>query len=275
VKSSAAPQGPGRAPSVADAPAGSGATADDRFTPEAVTFPSGALTLHGFLYRPPGPGPFPAIVFNHGSEPQPGPERDQAAFYVPHGFVLFVPHRRGQGSSQDAGTYVDKAFDPAQPDSPAFTEALVAQNDDVMAAVTYVAALPYVDKRRVAMVGCTYGGIETLLAAERGTGLVSAVEFAAGTIMWKRTAPLRERLRAAVRNAKIPVLLLQAENDFDTTPTRELSEEMKRAGKPMRVHIFPTSDSSQLNGFTFCAGGEHPPWGDEVLAFLNDTMKPR
>jgi len=43
----------------------------------------------------------------------------------------------------------------------------------------------------------------------------------------------------------------------------------------MRVHIFPPSGGGQLNGFTFCTGGEHPPWGDEVLAFLNGTMKPR
>lgn len=266
------------APSTAEAgsgePAGPGSASAGRFAPELVTFPSGALTLHGYLFRPPGQGPFPAIVFNHGSEPEPGPKTDQAAFYVAHGFVLFVPHRRGQGSSKDAGTYVDKAFDPAKPDAPAFTDALVAQNDDVMAAVAYVAALPYVDKQRVAMVGCTYGGIETLLAAERGTGLVAAVDFAAGTVMWKRTAPLRERLKTAARNAKIPVFLLQAENDFDTTPTRVLSEEMKRAGKPMKVHIYPPSGSGPIGGFTFCAGGEHPPWGDEVLAFLTDAMKP-
>ena len=39
---------------------------------ELVSFPSGDLTLRGFLYRPTGPGPFPAIVWNHGSEPKPG-----------------------------------------------------------------------------------------------------------------------------------------------------------------------------------------------------------
>jgi len=62
---------------------------------ELVAFPSGALTLHGFLYRPRGDGPFPAVVFNHGSERLPGDKRGQAMFYASHGFVLFVPHRRG------------------------------------------------------------------------------------------------------------------------------------------------------------------------------------
>src|ERR1039458_8276358 len=32
-----------------------------------VTFPSGDITLHGVVYRPGGKGPFPAVVYNHGS----------------------------------------------------------------------------------------------------------------------------------------------------------------------------------------------------------------
>ena len=36
---------------------------------EVVTFPSGALRLHGVVYRPKGKGPFPAVVYNHGSAP--------------------------------------------------------------------------------------------------------------------------------------------------------------------------------------------------------------
>ena len=35
--------------------------------PEEVSFPSGDLTLRGYLYRPAGEGPFPCIVTNHGS----------------------------------------------------------------------------------------------------------------------------------------------------------------------------------------------------------------
>src|SRR5579872_5658444 len=34
---------------------------------EIVTFPSGKLVLHGVVYKPAGPGPFPAVLFNHGS----------------------------------------------------------------------------------------------------------------------------------------------------------------------------------------------------------------
>jgi hypothetical protein len=37
--------------------------------PQVIKFQSGGKTLHGLLYKPGGAGPFPAIVFNHGSAP--------------------------------------------------------------------------------------------------------------------------------------------------------------------------------------------------------------
>src|SRR5580693_9929305 len=62
---------------------------------EEVSFPAGGLTLRGFLYKPSGSGPFPAMIWNHGSEKQPGWQPELAAFYNSHGFVFFLPHRHG------------------------------------------------------------------------------------------------------------------------------------------------------------------------------------
>src|SRR5262245_53624914 len=61
--------------------------------PALVSFPSRALTLKGFLYKPEGTGPFPAIIWNHGSEKLPGQQPDLARFYTSKGFVFFLPHR--------------------------------------------------------------------------------------------------------------------------------------------------------------------------------------
>src|SRR6476660_9797678 len=61
---------------------------------QRVTFKDGDLTLVGFLYKPDGNGPFPAIIWNHGSEQNPGtgPEYDSvAAIFVPAGYVVFGP----------------------------------------------------------------------------------------------------------------------------------------------------------------------------------------
>jgi carboxymethylenebutenolidase len=242
--------------------------ARDPLRPDLVAFQSGSLTLHGFLYRPAGRGPFAAIVFNHGSEQLPGPKLGEALFFVNHGFALFVPHRRGQGRSANAGTSINDVAGT----SPAFVDALVAQSDDVMAAVSYVATLPYVDSKRVAVAGCSLGGIESLLAAERGTGTAGAIDFAGAAMTWATNASLQERMKLAARNARVPVFFLQAENDFNTAPSLVLSHEMKKAGKAVRVHVFPPNGTTHEEGHAFCAGGEHPPWGPEVIAFLNETM---
>src|SRR5262249_33780152 len=72
-----------------------------------VPFQSGDLPLVCYLYKPDGNGPFPGIIWNHGSEKSPGtgPEFDAvAAIFVPAGYVVFAPIRRGHGASQ--GQYI-------------------------------------------------------------------------------------------------------------------------------------------------------------------------
>jgi hypothetical protein len=41
-------------------------------TPVEVRVPSGDRALAGYFYLPPGAGPFPALVVNHGSTIDPG-----------------------------------------------------------------------------------------------------------------------------------------------------------------------------------------------------------
>src|SRR6201993_5632824 len=76
---------------------------------EIVTFPSGEITLHGVLYRPEGTGPFPAVIYNHGSAPGMMSEQAFTALgpvFASHGWVFFGPYRRGQGLSASAGPYI-------------------------------------------------------------------------------------------------------------------------------------------------------------------------
>ncbi|HKP30527.1 MAG TPA: prolyl oligopeptidase family serine peptidase, partial [Gemmatimonadales bacterium] len=76
---------------------------------ETVSFQHRDLALGGVLYRPEGPGPFPAVLYNHGSAP--GNLNDQAfeqlgPLFVQRGWVFFAPYRRGQGLSSSAGPYI-------------------------------------------------------------------------------------------------------------------------------------------------------------------------
>ncbi len=76
-------------------------------------------------------------------------------------------------------------------------------------------------------------------------------------------------MKQAARSARVPVLFIQAENDFDTTPSRVLSEEMRSAGKPARMRIYPPNGSTHQEGHHLCYSSENPAWGDEVLSFLS------
>src|SRR5215475_5636595 len=72
---------------------------------EMVTINAGSRTLSGVLYRPVGLGPFPAVLYNHGSAP--GMLNNQAfeaigPQFVARGWVFFAPYRRGQGLSAQA-----------------------------------------------------------------------------------------------------------------------------------------------------------------------------
>src|SRR5262245_45071288 len=77
--------------------------------PEKVSFPGPeGRTLYGWLYKPAGKGPFPAIIWNHGSglmsdTTRPFQQKDLGSFYAGHGYVFFTPHRTGHGMSKDAG----------------------------------------------------------------------------------------------------------------------------------------------------------------------------
>ena len=74
----------------------------------SVTFPSHGLTLHGWLYKPAGDGPFPVVIWNHGSERNPVAHPELGRFYTTHGFVAFLPIREGHPPSP--GKYIQDAL---------------------------------------------------------------------------------------------------------------------------------------------------------------------
>src|SRR5439155_2641951 len=101
---------------------------------KTVTFQSGAITLHGLLYKPEGTGPFPAMLYNHGSAP--GMLSNEAfeaiaPVYVSRGWVFFAPYRRGQGLSASVGRFIGAEIAAARKGglkwaSRVFTSAFVA-----------------------------------------------------------------------------------------------------------------------------------------------------
>jgi carboxymethylenebutenolidase len=235
-----------------------------------VAIPSGPYTLRGDLLIPDGRGPHPAIVYNHGSERDPSLRwmGDTAQWFQEQGFVVLVPYRRGCNGS--GGPYWKEAVDAragGERDR-AIVDALELQADDAMAAVAWLARRPEVDPARIAVAGCSFGGIVSLLAAERGDGVRAAVDFAGASMTWAGNAPLRDRLKRAARAARAPVFFVQAANDFDVTPSEALSSEMAAAGRPHDKKIFPPHGTTPMAGHAhFCNRGQ-TEWGPDVLTFL-------
>ena len=162
---------------------------------EEVTFPAGALTLRGLLYKPNGPGPFPAVLWNHGSQRWPSPLGEVSQVFTNAGYVLFLPRRRGQGGSP--GPYIMSELGRVRRDqggeawSRAMVTLLEQQVDDQLAAFDYLRGLPYVDSTRLAIVGCSFGGVQTVLAAERNPGIRAAIDFAGAAHFWQYSPDLR------------------------------------------------------------------------------------
>ena len=132
--------------------------------------------------------------------------------------------------------------------------------------------LPYVDPNRVAVTGVSFGGIQTVLAAERASGIRVAVDFAGAAMMWADSPEIRERLLTAVRNARVPIYFIQAENDYNLGPSRTLAAEMDRVGKPHRMKIYPPYGVTPQDGHSLGLRGG-VVWEADVFAFLDEYMK--
>lgn len=242
--------------------------------PEEVVFPGGGRQLHGFLWKLSGTGPFKAILWNHGSERLPGSEPALAAFYTSHSYVFFVPHRRGQGRSP--GDYIQDQIAQAGPGPRAgrVVALLDAEVDDVVAGLNYLKSQPFVDPARIAISGCSYGGIETLLAGERDLNVRALVPFAPGAMSWDKNDLLQDRLLNAIDRARAPVFLLQADNDYSLAPSHALSKEATKKHKDFQSKIYPAFGEGHQDGhWGFCSTATEV-WGPDVLAFLEEHMKP-
>lgn len=243
--------------------------------PEVVTFASSGLSLQAMVFRPEGAGPFPAIVYAHGNEPDPselfetvGPQ------LAARGYLVFAPHRRGSGLSSGQAenllrrlTAIERR-DGIDARSRAAIEALEGpQLDDIAAAAAAVRARPEVDPQRVYLVGNSFGGVLAMLAAERGLPFAGVANFAGSAINWDRSAAFRERLQQAARGAKLPLFVAQAANDYSTQPTRVLGELLCAQGKLHRARIYPSFGVTAGDGHGLGVDGVDR-WFDDVFAFL-------
>jgi carboxymethylenebutenolidase len=240
--------------------------------PRSLEYASGQYNLAGFLFLPPGEGPFPCMVLNHGS----GLDRGSANLCQPGlgttlmswGLAVFTPHRQGYGNSPGPGWREEV---PGEFGTDEYDVQLVArldrESDDVVAALDFLQGLPEIERDHIGVMGNSFGGINTLLAASKTDRFRCAVEFAGAAMNWEHTPRLREHMIAAAHRLTQPIFFIQAENDFSIGPTLELSAALKDTGKVVEAKVFPAFGISHQEGHLFERDGALI-WGPEVRRFL-------
>jgi dienelactone hydrolase len=153
----------------------------------------------------------------------------------------------------------------------AYDEQLVArldrEGDDVLAALDFVSGLLEIDRDHIGVMGSSFGGINTLLAAARSDRFRCAVEFAGAAMNWDRTPRLRAFLSDAARRVKRPIFFIQAANDYSVGPTQVLPGEAAAAGAIVESKIYPAFGITAMEGHLLFSNGSLI-WGADVQRFL-------
>lgn len=275
-----------------------------------VTPVGGVERLPATLLRPPGDGPFPAVVMMHdcsGLGPRSsGAPRRWANELLPEGYVVLIPDSftprgfpngtcTGGREAQVANGYVRAA--------------------DAYGALVALRALPYVDGRRIGIMGGSHGGwttLATLMAPVRDGPLVELRRngFAAGIALYPRcgipygtwnVTRAHGNIGPVVRyegyyQPVAPLLILSGALD-DWTPAeecRQMQERSRAAGHSFELKIYPDAhhsfdSNSQVRyvaergnpnaptGKGATTGGNPEAWADaklQVRDFFGQHLRP-
>lgn len=190
---------------------------DRRLNEQAVMLPvetdGKIVELETTIYKPPGNGPFPLLLMNHGKNPgnartQPRSRHLQiASVFVHRGFVVAIPMREGFAAS--GGQYPRDGCDVRRH---AFDEA-----KDSAAALNELVKLPYVDRSRILIAGQSDGGLVTMaLSTRQIPGVLGVINFSGGLRM--KTCPgwqqnLVSTYSSIGKQARYPSLWFYGDND--------------------------------------------------------------
>lgn len=250
---------------------------------EELTYLSKGLKIKGYLYRPPGPGPAPAIIYSHGSvrrgqlvEPR---RYEWRAYRLARlGYAVLVAERRGYGGSEGEGVIGGEG----NPNSLRY--GLPGEVQDVLSAIAYLKGRPEIDATRIALLGKSLGGLVSLLAAAERPDLRGAISLAGGYGFGDRTMGptmlfVQNELRGAARRLRVPTLLMHAQNDR-TVPldfSRMVYEELRQRDVTAAIEVYPPFKvaGKELDGHALFDGVKGLPyfWGD-LSNFLAEALKP-
>ena len=213
-----------------------------------VRYPTPAGNLAAYVTPDPGDGKRrPALLWAHGGFGGIGdwlwdPNSEQAPnAYRAAGFVVFCPSWRGENDNH--GRF----------------ELFLGEVDDLLAAIDYVARLPYVDARRIYLAGHSTGGTMALLGAEASNKLRAAFSFGGAPDLYAVVGdgegygntpfPYRNRAESYVRSPigfvatlRAPTFYFEGEESAYPPYAEAMERRARRAGKPFRAFTIKGGD---------------------------------
>jgi dienelactone hydrolase len=226
-------------------------------TPEAVEIAADGVKLKGFLYRPAGQGPFPAIVAMHNCDGLGGRGTGLAARYADwgerlaaKGFVVLFPDSFG---SRGIGPQCA-------------TQRIIRSGreriGDADAARHWLQAQPYVAGDRISLLGWANGAVAALWTVRPRAVKDAKPDFRSAVALH----PGCRRLRDTAWSARLPTLILVGAKD-DWTPASACEQMVAGArGRSARTSIVvypgahhdfdhPDLPLQQRSGVVVAAGG--------------------
>lgn len=170
--------------------------------------------LETTIFKPPGEGPFPLVIMNHGKEPGDPHLQKRDRFlvisreFVKRGYAVVIPMRKGFSGS--TGEYSDYGCDMDGNGQ--------LQADDLQSTLEYMRRQSWVDKDRIVVAGQSYGGLATMAFGTRKfPGVKGLINFAgglrddSGTCRWQ--ASLVDAFADYGAKSTVPSLWFYGEND--------------------------------------------------------------
>lgn len=237
------------------------------------------LRLQAYLYKPAGAGPFPLVIYNHGSRD--GNERAERPFpfigrmLTGAGYAVLVPERRGYGKS-DGATFRD---DVGRDLGKRFITRMNAEAGDVLAALDSLKSDTTLVTARPAIMGWSFGGIVSVLAAGRADRFFAVVDQAGGALTWDRSDALQSALTDAARKIRVPTLCLDDENDATTAAATRVCEAVQTQKGTAELVIYPPFAPSQnptniAPGHLIFGAEGVSIWAADVIRFLDKYRAP-
>ncbi|KAB2847849.1 MAG: dienelactone hydrolase family protein [Hyphomicrobiaceae bacterium] len=200
--------------------------------PSSVKIPTAdpALKLNGYLLKPDGAGPFPAVVALHGcgglfrKEAQGGRlssrHADWADRLVAAGYVVLFPDSFGSRNAPGQCSVADRVASPR------------TRASDALAAARWLAGQSFVDPARLGLMGWSNGGSTVLWAVTRRLEAADA-DFKVAVAFYPGCRTPLERTKG---NPRMPLTILMGAAD-DWTPPEPCEAFAKERGA--RIVLYP------------------------------------